>query len=118
MSKDFHLCKGDDSMDAQEVTRIFKDAQTQGKQIWYFTAPASVPIEVIQKQAIPLDKMQSGKPFLTHNGYDYTGAFEDPSTVRTIKLLIPAKTANEYELCKFNTNLTPCDWILSADMVI
>ena len=101
IAHDFHLCKGEESMDANEVARIFQDAQTQGKQIWYFTAPASVPIEVIQKQPIPLDKIQSGKPFLSHNGDDYTGAFEDQSTVHTIKLLIPSKAGNQYELCEF-----------------
>lgn len=91
-------------MDATEVTRIFQDAQTQGKQIWYFTAPASLPIEVIQKHPIPLDKIQSGKSFVAHNGDDYNGAFEDASTVHTIKLLIPSKEGNQYQLCEFDTN--------------
>ncbi|KAK4143039.1 DNA-directed RNA polymerase I, subunit RPA34.5, partial [Dichotomopilus funicola] len=73
-----------------------KKAKAEGKQIWYFTTPKSVPIEVVQKQVIPLDKVHTGKSIFAHDGADYTGHFEEPIN-HAIKLLIPGKTGANYE---------------------
>ncbi|KAH8880390.1 hypothetical protein GQ53DRAFT_602061, partial [Thozetella sp. PMI_491] len=76
---------------------FLKDAQKQGKQIWYFTAPESVPIEVVQEHVIPLDRAEKGQPILTHNGDDYGVGF-DTSTSTSIKVVIPSKDGADYEL--------------------
>ncbi|KAK0725388.1 DNA-directed RNA polymerase I subunit RPA34.5-domain-containing protein [Lasiosphaeris hirsuta] len=84
-------------MDASDVAQIFRDAKSKGKQIWYFTVPAALPIEVIQEQAIPLSTMAAAKAVISHRGSSYTtGAFDD-ATDTSITVLIPSKTGNKYE---------------------
>lgn len=68
----------------------------EGKQVWYITAPASLPVTVVQDLSIPLDSAQKGLPVLTHNGDDYRLAFEDPSASSSFRLLIPNKKGHEY----------------------
>ncbi|KAH6847324.1 DNA-directed RNA polymerase I subunit RPA34.5-domain-containing protein [Chaetomium sp. MPI-CAGE-AT-0009] len=96
VSQGFHLRKAEEDVDAAAVARAFKKAKAEGKQIWYFTTPKSVPIEVIQKHAIPLDKVHAGKSIFAHEGSDYTGQFEEPVN-HAIKVLIPGKTGTNYE---------------------
>lgn len=68
----------------------------EGKQVWYITAPASLPVTIVQDLSIPLDSAQKGLPVLTHNGDDYRLAFEDPSASSSFRLLIPNKKGHEY----------------------
>ncbi|KAK3290687.1 uncharacterized protein B0H64DRAFT_54118 [Chaetomium fimeti] len=97
VSQGFHLRKAEEDVDAAAVARAFKKAKAEGKQIWYFTTPKSVPIEVIQKHAIPLDKVHAGKAIFAHEGNEYTGQFEEPVN-HAIKVLIPGKTGTNYEI--------------------
>ncbi|KAF3763661.1 hypothetical protein M406DRAFT_223179, partial [Cryphonectria parasitica EP155] len=73
-------------------------AQTEGKQVWYITAPASLPVTVVQDLTIPMDKAQSGLPVLSHNGDDYRMAFDNPDASSSFRLLIPNKQGEEYSL--------------------
>ncbi|KAK5661724.1 hypothetical protein OQA88_9824 [Cercophora sp. LCS_1] len=92
----FQLRRAGEKEDAAEVARIFKNAKAEGKQVWYFTAPASVPIEVIQERAIVLDQLNSGHAIASHNGANYNTSSDD--TVGTsITLVIPSKAGNKYE---------------------
>jgi hypothetical protein len=96
VSQGFTLRKADEDVDATLVAQVFKKAKAEGKQIWYFTTPKSVPIEVIQKHAIPLDKVHAGKAIFAHKGAEYTGHFEEPIN-HAIKVLIPGKDGSKYE---------------------
>ncbi|KAK3305787.1 DNA-directed RNA polymerase I subunit RPA34.5-domain-containing protein [Chaetomium strumarium] len=96
VTQGFHLRKADEDVDAAAVAQAFKKAKAEGKQIWYFTAPKSVPIEVIQKHTIPFEKIHAGQPILAHEGADYTGHFEEAAN-HAIKVLIPGKTGTNYE---------------------
>jgi hypothetical protein len=107
VSNEFHLRKAEDGTNAADVAKFFTEAQKEGKQIWYFTAPASIPIEVVEKLEIPLERAQKGQSILSHNGDDYGVAFEDAATSRAIKLLIPSKAGGQYHMRKFN-----CSWVL------
>ncbi|OIW26579.1 hypothetical protein CONLIGDRAFT_683543 [Coniochaeta ligniaria NRRL 30616] len=98
VSNEFHLRKAEDGTNAADVAKFFTEAQKEGKQIWYFTAPASIPIEVVEKLEIPLERAQKGKSILSHQGDDYGVAFEDAATSRAIKLLIPSKAGDQYQL--------------------
>ncbi|KAJ9143225.1 hypothetical protein NKR19_g6946 [Coniochaeta hoffmannii] len=98
VSNEFHLRKADDGTNAADVAKFFTEAQKEGKQIWYFTAPASIPIEVVEKLEIPLERAQKGQSILSHNGDDYGVAFEDAATSRAIKLLIPSKAGDQYHM--------------------
>jgi hypothetical protein len=88
-------------VDALDVAAVFARAKMEGKQLWYFTAPASIPIEVVEKLEIPLERAQKGLSILSHNGDDYGVAFEDASTSRSIKLLIPNKAGDAYGMSEF-----------------
>lgn len=54
---------------------------------------------MIQKHAIPLDKVHAGKAIFAHEGAEYTGQFEEPVN-HAIKVLIPGNTGSNYETRK------------------
>ncbi|CAK7272508.1 hypothetical protein SEPCBS57363_005166 [Sporothrix epigloea] len=95
-SQGFQLRRADSSKDASDVTRIFRQAKLEGKQLWYFTVPASVPITVVEQMAIPVAEAKQGKAILSHEGQDYGVSFDDALTSKTIKLLIPNKAGDKY----------------------
>ena len=96
VAPDFHLRKLDGSIGASDVAAFFEKSKMEGKQIWYITAPASLPVTVVQDLTIPLDAAQKGLPVLTHNGDDYRLAFDDPAAASSFRLLIPNKKGHEY----------------------
>ncbi|KAK3376708.1 DNA-directed RNA polymerase I subunit RPA34.5-domain-containing protein [Lasiosphaeria ovina] len=96
IAQHFHLRKAEDNMDASMVAKVFRDAKAQGKQIWFFTTPVSVPIEVIQEQSLPLDKMRDGKTIFSHNGAEYSGDLQEAMD-HTIKVFIPGEAGQKYE---------------------
>ncbi|ERT02717.1 uncharacterized protein SPSK_00456 [Sporothrix schenckii 1099-18] len=98
VTQGFELRRADESNDASDVARVFRQAKLEGKQLWYFTAPSSVPITVVEKMAIPVEKAQQGKAILNHNGEDYGMSFDDALTSKTIKLLIPNKAGDKYSI--------------------
>ncbi|TLD33814.1 hypothetical protein PspLS_00969 [Pyricularia sp. CBS 133598] len=94
----FQLRKASEDTDVSEVLNIFKQAKREGKQIWYFTTPASVPVSVVEKMNFPMRNAQTGEPIVSHNGVDYgvdLGATGVPSTY---KILVSAKKGNKYEM--------------------
>lgn len=96
MAPDFHLRKLDGSIGASDVAGFFEKAKMEGKQVWYITAPASLPVTVVQDLTIQMDSAKKDLPVLTHNGDDYSLAFEDPSASSSFRLLIPNKKGQEY----------------------
>lgn len=71
-----------------------------GKQVWYITAPASLPVTVVQDLTIPMDQAQKGLPVLSHDGDDYRMAFDNPAASSSFRLLIPNKNGDEYSMRK------------------
>lgn len=98
VAPDFHLRKLEGSANASEIATFFSKAQMEGKQVWYITAPASLPVTVVQDLTIPIDQAQKGLPVLTHNGDDYRMAFDNPAASSSFRLLIPNKKGDEYSL--------------------
>ncbi|KAK1585142.1 DNA-directed RNA polymerase I subunit [Colletotrichum navitas] len=95
VGKDFVLRKAQGDEDGKDMSDFFAKAKLDGKQLWYFTAPASVPINVIEKLQIPMDKAQNGDAIFKHNSEDYTVGFDVGSTA--VQLLIPNKKGTRYE---------------------
>jgi hypothetical protein len=96
----FQLRKASENVQASEVLEMFKKAKREGKQIWYFTTPASVPISVIEKMDFPMKNAQTGEAIVSHDGVDYgvdLGASGKPST---FKILVPAKEGSKYGIGK------------------
>lgn len=72
----------------------------EGKQVWYFTAPASIPITVLKEMEIDLGKALSGKAILDHDGDSYGLVMEEHATNAQIQLLIPSKGGEKYNPCE------------------
>lgn len=100
MAPDFHLRKLDGNIDATDVAGFFEKAKMDGKQVWYITAPASLPVTVVQDLTIPMDEAQKGMPVLSHDGDDYRLAFDNPAASSSFRLLIPNKNGDEYSIRK------------------
>lgn len=97
----FQLRRADESNNASDVARLFRQAKLDGKQLWYFTAPASVPITIVEKMVIPVEAAEQGKAILTHDGEDYGMSFDDALASKTIKLLIPNTAGDKYSMRMF-----------------
>ncbi|KAL8345505.1 hypothetical protein RB601_005518 [Gaeumannomyces tritici] len=94
----FQLRKASENTQANEVLEMFKKAKREGKQIWYFTTPASVPISVVEKMEFPMKNAQTGDSIVSHDGVDYgvdLGASGKPST---FQILVPAKKGASYDV--------------------
>lgn len=74
----------------------------EGKQVWYITAPASLPVTVVQDLSISVEQAEACRPVLSHNGEDYRMVFDDPSASSAYRVLIPNKKGNEYSLRKYS----------------
>ncbi|RDW67981.1 hypothetical protein BP6252_09377 [Coleophoma cylindrospora] len=75
-------------------SKLFTKSNLEGKQIWYITAPASVPISAIEE--VSLKAMKKGKPAVTHNGEDY-GFVEDTEDKTYTKILVPNGSEDGYK---------------------
>jgi hypothetical protein len=64
--------------------------------VWYFTAPASLPITVLKDMEIDLSKATRGESLLTHKGDNYGLDLESYATSTQIQLLIPSQGGDKY----------------------
>ena len=94
------LRKASSSNPGKEVADFFSNANLEGKQVWYFTAPASLPITVLKDMEIDLSKATKGEALLTHNGDNYGLDLESYATNTQIQLLIPSRGVDKYTSCK------------------
>ncbi|KAI0389078.1 hypothetical protein F5Y17DRAFT_450388 [Xylariaceae sp. FL0594] len=95
-SSDFTIRKASSDNPGQEVSDFLSSANLEGKQVWYFTAPASLPITVLKDMEIDLAKATQGGALLTHRGDDYGLDLEAHATTTQIQLLIPSKGGDKY----------------------
>ncbi|KAI0195233.1 DNA-directed RNA polymerase I subunit RPA34.5-domain-containing protein [Xylaria flabelliformis] len=95
-NSDFMLRKASSDNPGKEVADFFSNANLEGKQVWYFTAPASLPITVLKDMEIDLSKATNGGSLLTHNGDNYGLDLESYATNTQIQLLIPSSGGDKY----------------------
>ncbi|KAI0892395.1 DNA-directed RNA polymerase I subunit RPA34.5-domain-containing protein [Annulohypoxylon nitens] len=95
-NSNFVLRKASSDNPAKEVADFFKSANLEGKQVWYFTAPASLPITVLKDMEIDLSKATTGEALLNHNGDNYGLNIESHATSTQIQLLIPSQGGDKY----------------------
>ncbi|RYP27014.1 hypothetical protein DL768_011351 [Monosporascus sp. mg162] len=93
---DFTLRKASSDNPGKEVADFFNKTNLEGKQVWYFTAPASLPITVLKEMEIDLAKATAGGPILNHQGDSYGLDLEAHATNTQIQLLIPSKGGDKY----------------------
>ena len=97
---DFELRKSDQQSNGQDVARVCSEANLEGKQLWYFTLPANVPVSVAENLEFPMDASQQGGSILSHNGEDYGISFDSTPPVKSIQILIPSADGSTYQPCK------------------
>lgn len=95
-SSSFTIRKADSRNPGKEVAEFMNNAQLEGKQVWYFTAPASLPITVLQNLEIDLSHAQSGRAILEHGGDAYGVDLESQAVNAQVQLFIPTKGGDEY----------------------
>ncbi|PVH88007.1 hypothetical protein DL98DRAFT_224718 [Cadophora sp. DSE1049] len=69
------------------ASQMLKKSSLEGKQIWYFTAPASVPISSIE--AMSLLDAKNGKSILTHGGDDYGFMKDSAEDTTYTRIMVP-----------------------------
>jgi DNA-directed RNA polymerase I subunit RPA34.5 len=87
-----------------KASQMFKRSNIEGKQIWYFTAPASVSISSIQ--AMFLEDATAGKAILNHNGSEY-GFMRDSAEDKTYTKIMVPQSSDGYRTSK-TSNKTGC----------
>lgn len=90
------LRKASSENPGKEVADFFNNANLEGKQVWYFTAPASLPITVLKDMEIDLSTATKGGALLTHHGDNYGLDLESYATNTQIQLLIPSRGGDKY----------------------
>ncbi|KAI1173791.1 DNA-directed RNA polymerase I subunit RPA34.5-domain-containing protein [Nemania sp. FL0916] len=103
---DFTLRKASSNNPGKEVADFFSTANLEGKQLWYFTAPASLPITVLKDMEIDLANAAKGGSLLTHNGDSYGLDLEPYATNTQIQLLIPSHSGDKYSSLNHNIDST------------
>ncbi|OTA99144.1 hypothetical protein M426DRAFT_325389 [Hypoxylon sp. CI-4A] len=95
-NSEFALRKASNDISAKEVADALRQANLEGKQLWYFTAPASLPLTILRDLEIDLSKATTGEMLLNHKGDDYGLSLESHTTSSQIQLVIPTKTGDRY----------------------
>ncbi|KAF2835871.1 hypothetical protein M501DRAFT_305336 [Patellaria atrata CBS 101060] len=75
------------SFPSSQSLDIFNPADINGKQVWYITAPATVPIHMIKQ--VSLERVMKGEPVIEHNGVSYGFVPADQHEQATNRLLLP-----------------------------
>lgn len=96
-NSNFMLRKASSDNPGKEVTEFLSKSNLEGKQVWYFTAPASLPITVLKDMEIDLAKATAGGALLNLQSGSYGLDLEPFATNTQIQLLIPSKGTNEYK---------------------
>ncbi|TVY46876.1 hypothetical protein LOCC1_G002795 [Lachnellula occidentalis] len=94
-----------------QAATTFKKSSLEGKQIWYFTAPASVPISSVKKMS--LSAVENGEKVCSHNNYEY-GFVKDTAEDKTYtKIMVPNSSDDGYQTVR-----KPIDQILHLQQII
>ncbi|TVY36548.1 hypothetical protein LSUB1_G005557 [Lachnellula subtilissima] len=94
-----------------QAATTFKKSSLEGKQIWYFTAPASVPISSVKKMS--LSAVEDGEKVCSHNNHDY-GFVKDTAEDKTYtKIMVPNSSDDGYQTVR-----KPIDQILHLQQII
>lgn len=87
------------SKNSSKASQLFSKSNLEGKEIWYITAPASVPIASVAEMSLRDAKL--GKTVFSQDGNDY-GFVQDPLDDKTYtKILLPSNSKDGYSIGKF-----------------
>lgn len=93
-----------------KVAHMFKKSSLEGKEVWYFTAPASLPISSIEQ--VSLRDARSSKAMVTHDGNEY-GFIPDSADDKTYtKIMVPHGSGG------YRIAVKPIDHVLRLQQVV
>jgi len=84
---------------------MFKRSNLEGKQIWYFTAPAAVSISSIEQMS--LEDATAGKAILNHNGSKYS-FMRDSAENKTYTQIMLLQSSDGYRTGKISSYQSRC----------
>jgi DNA-directed RNA polymerase I subunit RPA34.5 len=88
----------------QKTAQMFKKSSLEGKQIWYFTAPAALPLSLIDQMSF--EDTTIGRAILHYNGNDY-GFIRDSAEDKTYtKIMVPHSSDDGYRTSKIYLKCT------------
>lgn len=98
IGNDFVLRQVQGEKDGKDIADLLSTARLDGKQLWYFTAPASVPINVVEKLEVPVNKITNGEPVFEHDGAQYGMSLSREAAANaSYQVLIPNKKGDQYQ---------------------
>ena len=71
-----------------EIDDLFRLSNLSGKQVWYITAPADVPVSI---DKVDLNNITEAKPLISHEGQEYTLVNESSSSHSITSIMLPDK---------------------------
>ncbi|KKF96810.1 DNA-directed RNA polymerase I subunit RPA34.5 [Ceratocystis platani] len=114
LNSDFMLRKAVGNADSEKLARLFSEATSSGKQLWYFTAPADVPITLVESMEIPLDQaMAGGEASFKHQGEDFAVEVDQVASNRNMALMIPSGPSDD----KYNCDVRRANAVFSLRRV-
>jgi hypothetical protein len=91
----FQLTSIDES---PRITQQLKGSNLEGKEIWYITAPVSVPLSSIENMS--LQAIQEHKVVLSHNGDDYAVIEDSSGANESTMVMLPKSSDDGYHTGK------------------
>ncbi|KAF2399741.1 hypothetical protein EJ06DRAFT_530546 [Trichodelitschia bisporula] len=85
----FHPPRGFQPIEASSIPtapKFLSAEQLQGKQLWYITAPANVPITELKEVA--LEKISNNEPVFAHDGMDFAFV-QDEEAATSTRIAVP-----------------------------
>jgi hypothetical protein len=79
---------------APKSSQLLKESNLQGKQIWYITAPASVPLSSVKEFSL-LD-IKERRKILSHDGDNYSFVQDASEAKTSTKILVPNASDDGY----------------------
>lgn len=84
--------------EAQRISQLLKGSNIEGKEIWYITAPASVPLSSIE--GLSLLAVKERKKILSYKGDDYAFASGASEVKASTKVMVPNTSDGSYRTGK------------------
>lgn len=76
------------------ASQLLQDSNLQGKEVWYITAPASVPLSTIKE--FSLQGVEEHKEILSYNGDDYAFVPDASEARAHTKIMVLSGPSNNY----------------------
>ncbi|ORY58886.1 DNA-directed RNA polymerase I subunit RPA34.5-domain-containing protein [Pseudomassariella vexata] len=95
-NSEFMIRKASSDNPGKEVADFFSKANLEGKQVWYFTAPASLPITVLRDMEIDMAKAAAGGTIIKHQGDSYGLDLEPYATNNQVQILMANKKGDKW----------------------